>query len=107
MITAVVVVLVVLLVLGLAVALADQVCVGLAERKASEYLSEPFGHPPKVRVHGTPFLTQALRGRYGEIEVVGSVLQIGELGMTTLTAHLYNAVLPLRELLGGRTTSLL
>lgn len=106
MITAVVIVLVVLLAVGLAAALADRRCAALAERKASAYLSEPFAHPPTVRVHGTPFLTQALRGRYREVEVSGGGLQVGELAGATLTARLYNALLPLRELLGGRTTCL-
>jgi len=106
MIVEVVVVLVLLLLLGLAAALADRVCAGLAERKASEYLSAPFGHPPTVRVHGTPFLTQVLRGRYGEIEVSGGGLRIGEMTGATLHAHLFNVVLSPRELLGGRTTSL-
>jgi hypothetical protein len=105
-ITVVVVVLVVLLLLGLAAVVADRACAGLAERRASEYLSEPFGRPPTVRVHGTPFLTQALRGRYGEIEVSGDGLRLGEISGATLTAHLYDAILPPRELLGGRTTSL-
>ena len=106
MITAVFLALVVLLVFALAVALGDRVCLGLAERKASEYLGEPFGHPPSVRVHGTLFLTQVLRGRYGEIEVSGAGLQIGEMAGTTLNARLYNAILPPRELLIGRTTAL-
>lgn len=92
--------------LGLLVALADRVCAALAERKASEFLSEPFGHPPTVRVHGSPFLTQALRGRYREVEVSGGGLMIGEIAGATLRAHLYNALLPLRELIGGRTRQL-
>lgn len=102
----VVVVLVVLLVLGLAVALADRVCLGLAERKASEYLAAPFGHPPMVRVHGMPFLTQACRGRYADIELFGSGMQVGEMAAATLNAHLINALLPLRALVGRGTTSL-
>jgi hypothetical protein len=105
-IAAILVVFFVMVALALGVALADRVCVTLAERKASEYLSEPFGHPAVVRVHGTPFLTQALRGRYGDIEVSGGGLQIGEMAGATLNAHLFNAVLPPRELLGGRTTEL-
>jgi hypothetical protein len=106
MITALLVVLAVLVVLGLAVALADRVCATLAERKASEFLSEPFGQPATVRVHGTPFLTQALRGRYRNIEVLGGGLRIGEMSGATLSAHLFNALLPPRELLGGRTKEL-
>jgi hypothetical protein len=98
-------VLAVIVVLGLTVALLDRILVGLAERKASEYLSEPFGHPATVRVHGTPFLTQALRGRYRNVEVLGT-LRVGEIAGATLVAHLVNAYLPLRELLGGRAREL-
>ena len=102
----IVIVLVMLLALALAGALADRVCAELAERKAAEYLAGPFGHVPTVRVLGRPFLTQALRGRYQDIAVSGGGLRIGEMSGATLDAHLYNAVIPLRELLGGRTTSL-
>jgi LmeA-like phospholipid-binding len=103
---AVIIVCAVLIVLALSIALADRICATLAERKASEYLAEPFGHPPTVRVHGTPFLTQALRGRYRDVEVSGGGLQIGEMAGATLEAHLFNTLLPPRELLGGRTTQL-
>lgn len=96
----------VLVIVGLAVALADRTTAALAERKASEYLSAPFGHPATVRVHGTPFLTQALRGRYGDVEVSGGGLRVGEMTGATLTAKLHNVHLPLRELLGGRTSEL-
>lgn len=85
--------------------LVDRVVAGIAERKASEYLSEPFGHPATVRVHGSPFLTQALRGRYGDVEVLGG-LRIGDINGATLVAHLTNAYLPVRELLGRRATEL-
>lgn len=101
----VLVVFVVLLALALAVALADRVLVEMAQRRASHYLSAPFGHPPMVRINGTPFLNQALRGRYAKIEVFGSGMQVGEMAAATLNADLYNAVLPLRQLIGGGTTS--
>ena len=97
----VVVVLVLLLLLCVSAVVADRMCAGLAERRASEYLSEPFGRPPTVRVHGTPFLTQALRGRYRDVEVSGDGLRLGEISDATLTAHLYDVDLPPRELLGG------
>lgn len=102
----VVVVLVLLLLLCVSAVVADRMCAGLAERRASEYLSEPFGRPPTVRVHGTPFLTQALRGRYRDVEVSGDGLRLGEISDATLTAHLYDVDLPPRALLGGRITSL-
>lgn len=105
MVIALVVVLVVLVAFALGFGTLDRVCAALAERKASEYLAEPFGHPATVRVRGTPFLTQALRGRYRDVEVVGG-LRIGEISGATLVAHLTNVYLPLRELLGRRTTEL-
>jgi hypothetical protein len=94
----------VVLVVGLA--LLDRICATLAERRASEYLSVPFGHPASVRVLGTPFLTQAIRGRYREVEVTGGGLRVGEINGATLVATLRNVHLPTRELLGGRTTEL-
>ena len=77
---------VVLVVLAIVAPLADRWLAGHAERKASEYLSEPFGHPATVRVHGTPFLTQALRGRYSDVEVTGG-LRVGEIAAATPNAH--------------------
>lgn len=94
-----------LVVAALALALLDRSCATLAERRASEYLSVPFGHPATVRVLGTPFLTQAVRGRYTEVAVSG-VLRVGEINGATLDATLRNVHLPTRELLGGRTTEL-
>jgi hypothetical protein len=96
---------VVLVVLALVLPLVDRFVAALAERKAAEYLSEPFGHPATVRVHATPFLTQALRGRYTHVEVLGG-LRIGEINGATLVAHLTNAYLPPRELLGRRVTEM-
>jgi hypothetical protein len=101
-------VVVVLIVLAVALGLvrADQVCARFAERTAAEYLAEPFGHRPSVRVHGTPFLTQVVRGRYRDIEVSGSGRPIDELTGATVTAHLYSARLPPLDLLRRRTTQL-
>jgi hypothetical protein len=105
MLVAVAVVLgVVVVVVGLA--LLDRICAALAERRASEYLSVPFGHPATVRVLGTPFLTQAIRGRYREVEVSGGGLRVGDINGATLIATLRNVHLPTRQLLGGRTTEL-
>lgn len=106
MITAFVIALFVLLAIALGLALGDRICAALAERKASEFLSDPFGHPASVRIHGAPFLTQAMRGRYRDIEVSGGGLVIGEMAGATLTAHLYDVLLPPRELLAGRASQL-
>ena len=105
MLIALIVVAAIIVLLVITLPLVDRVVAAAAERKASEYLSEPFGHPATVRVHAKPFLTQALRGRYTHVEVLGG-LRIGEINGATLVAHLTNAYLPPRELLGGRTTEL-
>jgi hypothetical protein len=105
MVIAIIVVAVLLVVIAIVLPLVDRVLAALAERKASEYLSEPFGHPATVRVHAKPFLTQALRGRYSDVEVLGG-LRIGEINGATLVAHLTNAYLPPRELLGRRAKEL-
>jgi hypothetical protein len=102
---ALVVVAVLLAILAIVLPLVDRVVAAAAERKASEYLSEPFGHPATVRVHAKPFLTQALRGCYSDVEVLGG-LRIGDINGATLVAHLTNAYLPPRELLGRRATEL-
>jgi hypothetical protein len=105
MLLALILVAAVVVVLAIALPLVDRLIAAQAERKASEYLSAPFGHPATVRVHAKPFLTQALRGRYSDVEVSGG-LRIGDISGATLVAHLTNAYLPMRELLGGRATEL-
>ena len=105
MLLALILVAAVVAVLAIMLPVVDRLVAAQAERKASEYLSAPFGHPATVRVHAKPFLTQALRGRYSEVEVLGR-LRIGDFSGATLVAHLTNAYLPVRELLGGRATEL-
>lgn len=93
-------------VLAVAVLAADRYVALLAERKATEYASAPLGQAARVRVHGSPFLTQAIRGRYGDVEVSSAGLRVGVFAGTTLHAHLVNAHLPLRDLLGRRASEL-
>ncbi|WP_375492949.1 DUF2993 domain-containing protein [uncultured Jatrophihabitans sp.] len=105
MLVALLVVAVVLVVLGVGLLVLDGRCATLAQQHASAYLSAPFGHPATVRVHGRPFLTQAVRGRYRDVEVLGR-LRVGEIRDATLVAHLTNAYLPARDLLGRRAREL-
>jgi hypothetical protein len=93
----------VLAAVAVGIGLADRSIAALAERTASTYLAEPFGQPPTVRVHATPFVTQALRGRYRDVEVAGGGLQVGEISGATLDARLSNVLLPPRELIGRRS----
>jgi hypothetical protein len=85
---------------------ADRTLAQLAETKASAFLTTPLGDAARVQVHGRPFLTQAIRGRYGRVEVTAPEVNLGALGRSTLHAHLVNAYLPLRDLLGRRANEL-
>lgn len=81
----------------------DRTVHGIAERRASEFLTQPFGGPAIVHVRDRPFLSQAWRGVYRNIEVVGD-LALGEIGSAPLVAHLSNVHLPTRDLLARRIT---
>lgn len=91
---------------AVAVVAADRFVVLEAERRAAEYLTTPLGTAALVRLHGRPFLSQALRGRYRVIEVTADHFRFGVLGDTALHAHLTNAYLPVRDLLGRRVHEL-
>lgn len=92
--------------LALAVALADRFVAVRAGRRAAAFLSEPLGRESLVRFHGTPFLSQAFAGRYRDVEVTASGLQVGTLAGVALRARLVGVRLPLAALLGGRTDEL-
>ena len=61
----------VLLVLAALLAAADRYLVHLAERTVAEQAqaSADLRTRPTVTIHGFPFLTQAVRGRYARIDV--------------------------------------
>lgn len=99
-------VLVVLVSTAIGLPLLDRACLGIAERNASEYLSVPFGTPATVRAHGTPFLTQAIKGRYRKVEVFGGGVRIGEMTSASLHAELRNVHLSLRDIRLHRVTEL-
>jgi hypothetical protein len=103
---ALVVALAVVAVLVVAAVLADRYLLTEAERRASAYLETPLGQAAELSVHGSPFLTQAIRGRYRDVEVRATNLAIGVFRSTVLQAHLVNAYLPLRSLLGRRVREL-
>jgi hypothetical protein len=57
-------------------------------------------------VHGTPFLSQALRGHYTDVQVSCARVQIGAIGGAALRAHLSDVLLPPGDLLLRRVTSI-
>jgi hypothetical protein len=103
---ALLVVLAILVVAFVALAASDQAIARQAERRAAEYLAVPLGGPATVRVHGEPFLTQAIRGRYGDVEVTGTALRFGDVEGAGLNARLHNVYLPLRAVIGRRVSEL-
>lgn len=72
-------VIVLILLIGLVVA-ADRIGLVVAQDAIAKNVETQYdlGHKPEVKIKGFPFLTQALRGRYGEIDVnVGDFTQLG------------------------------
>ncbi len=102
----IVLLLVVVVLLVALVVLGDRVAAAEAERRTAQLLAGAFGRPPSVRVNGRPFLTQALRGRYRDVQVSGGGLRLGEITGVSVDVELRNAWLPLRGLRGGRVTEL-
>lgn len=71
--------LVLVLLIGLVIA-ADRVGVVVAQDEIAKYVASEYGldHKPKVKIKGFPFLTQALKGRYDEIDInIGDFAQLG------------------------------
>lgn len=96
---------VVLLVL---LAILDRVGVVVAQRAAESKLAgyAQFETRPTVRVHGFPFLTQAIRGRYDDIEVSGKDVRLGDISRAKLDVHLRGAHISLSDLAGGHVNQL-
>ncbi len=93
---------VVLLVLLVA---ADRVAVLVADRALATQLNSQLGTPPSVHVGGFPFLTQAVAGRYDDIEVTAPRVTRSGLVLTDLSASLRGVRVPLSAALGGSVSS--
>ena len=79
----------------------DRVAVKFAENKVSDLLvvNAGFEQNPDVTVHGFPFLTQAVRGVYRDIEISGSGLQLGDIKGASVDVDLKGVHLPLSDVL--------
>lgn len=95
-----------LVVLACALAVADRALAARVERRAAVLLSDPLGAPAQVRIIGTPFLGQAVRGRFNDVEISGAGVPVAAMRAERLDARLRNVYLPVRDLLTGRVEEL-
>lgn len=102
---ALVVVVVLLVVLAIA---ADRVGLRVAQNEIAKTAAAQYGldHDPKVTIKGFPFLTQALEGRYQEIDIdVGELTQRG-VRLTDATVALKDVTAPLSDAMHGDATKM-
>jgi hypothetical protein len=95
---------IVLMVLAILFVVVDRVTVRAAEREVGNrmQLAAQLERAPKVRIHGFPFLTQALRGRYRHIEISIDQAARGNVVFHNLDAHLYRVHAPIQTLLSSQ-----
>ena len=72
-----------------------------ARSAAQERLAQdaPFRSTPTVKINGVPFLTQAVRGVYRDVEVSGDLNQIGQIQTSSLDVHLHGVHVPLTDVI--------
>jgi hypothetical protein len=87
---------------------ADRGGVLIAQSAAQSRLADygQFQSKPTVHIHGFPFLTQAARGKYRDVEIQSDAVSFGNVQSAQLDVHLDGVSLPLSKLSGGKVTSL-
>jgi hypothetical protein len=83
---------------------ADRVSVVVADRAVAKQVRTELSadQDPSVHIHGFPFLTQAIRGRYGDVGVRIPDVTSGPLQNVTVDARLRGVHAPLSDLIAGR-----
>jgi hypothetical protein len=96
------VIIVLVVLVGLFVA-ADFGAAALAESAVSRQMRQQVGlvDDPNVRINGFPFLTQAISGRYGSVDVVAQHIKVAELQDLSVQAQLRDVDAPLSMVLGS------
>jgi hypothetical protein len=97
----------VVVLVGLLVA-ADYATAAIAESAVSRQMREQLGltDDPDVRINGFPFLTQAISGQYGSVDIAADHLPLGPLREVEVRAQLRDVDAPLSMLLGSGPKSL-
>lgn len=82
---------------------ADFAAAAAAEYQVSQRLQDELDVPedPAVRIHGFPFLTQAISGHYDRIEVSARGLDVGPLHNVAIEATMWDVHAPLGQVLTG------
>lgn len=90
-------------VLAVLLVIADRVAVRVAQSQVSAQIktSQRLDAAPHVTIRGFPFLTQALGGEYGDIDVVGTGLVRGSIKVERVEANLRGVKISLADALGG------
>jgi LmeA-like phospholipid-binding len=97
-----------LLVLAGLLVVADFGAAALAESAVSRQMRSQLAltDDPSVRINGFPFLTQAVAGEYGSVDVAAERISLGQLREIGVRAQLRDVEAPLSMLLGSRPKTL-
>ena len=84
-------------VLGGILVAADRIAVAVAQDRVATKLADqrPFAGRPSVHIHGIPFLTQAVDGKYDDIELTGLGEPIAGMVGARVDVQLHGAHIPL------------
>jgi hypothetical protein len=99
-----------LLVLAALLVAADFTFAAIGEYQVSKKMRTELklADDPSVTIHGFPFMLQAARGDYQDIEIEANGIPIGDtLRDLQVNAHLYDVKVPLSELVSGSAHSVL
>jgi LmeA-like phospholipid-binding len=93
-----------LLVLAVVLVVVDRVAASYANRRLAGQIRTELAlrEEPTVRVHGVPFLTQAIGGRYDDVRVRLPDVDSGSLHGIAVDARLQGVHAPLGDVLRGR-----
>jgi len=96
------VIIVLVVLVGLFVA-ADFGAAALAESAVSRQMRQQVGlvDDPNVRINGFPFLTQAISGHYGSVDVEAQHIKVSQLQDLSVRAQLRDVDAPLSMVLGS------
>ncbi|GAA5103320.1 LmeA family phospholipid-binding protein [Nocardia iowensis] len=100
--------LILIVVLAIALIVGDRVAVVMAQNEIGRKIAAEYqlAHRPSVDINGFPFLTQAVDGKYHDIDI-----QVGDWSGQNITVHNLDVTLtdvsaPLTDLLNNRTSNL-